>query len=195
MANRNEKKWLALFDTPEHRRRLYCYSTLQAGQENVIFCLLVHQFRRTGKKGQAELIRDWFLLGAAPVAVTEKGYIAELNISSSEQMQLANVAKRVTESVGRVGKTFSQKMTNNGGGMNGLVSVVGQKLFGGTKVPNDLFDDVEEMVTSNVSRCNSEKQFDSERDYLPSPAFSKIVPIAKLHLTVAGFDTSFLGIY
>ncbi|HEY4253027.1 MAG TPA: hypothetical protein VGM87_17585 [Roseomonas sp.] len=184
--------------TPARRRTFYCYCTKEFVQDQAAFFVLVEAYRVSRRKKQALFLNDWFINGNIPQTLQAGGYLSIVNIAASLQKSTSDAT---TAAVAAVGKTFADKMANQGGGVGGFFGALGKKISG-TGVPADLFDAAQGQV---VGMLNDRHGFGAQGglgatyqmdgSYLPNGIYAGQVAAFKSALTTAGFDPDSLGIY
>lgn len=187
-------------NTKARRHTFYCYCTKEFIQDQAIFFLLVEAYRESRLKRQALFLTDWFINGNIPDVLQDGGYVGIVNISSSLQ---ATVSAGANNAVSAVGRTFSDKMANHGGGVGGFFGALRQKL-GDTKVSAGIFDTPLAQVVAMLDDAGKHgfggvngygATYDPDATYQPFGGFAHQVPIFRKHLKTAGFDPDQLGIY
>ena len=69
-----------IFSSPKTKRNYYCFCTHQYIQAQLIFILMVQEFKKKPEAGRAQLISKWFLEQDIDTELTKNGFIDELNI-------------------------------------------------------------------------------------------------------------------
>ena len=187
-------------NTPARRHTFYCYCTKELVQDQAVFFLLVEAFRQSRLKRQAVFLNDWFILGKIPDELQDRGYLGIVNIADTAKN---SVSLSATAEVNRVGKSFGDKMRNNGGGVKGFFGAIKQKM-GDTRVDGNLFDRPQDQVVSMLDETGKHgfghdggvgATYQPDGSYQPRGTFSHQVPIFRKHLKAVGFDPDNLGIY
>jgi len=191
MTKSNVEKFRELTNTPARRHTFYCYCTQKFAQDQAIFFLLVEAFRQSHSKRHAIFINDWFIKGNIPAALD--GFVTQVNISSSLSK---SVGKSVDSAVTAVGKTFSDKRANHGGGFGGFLGALRQKM-GDTGLDADLFKNAQagmvEMLADPYNKFDDTYKPDGM--YQPNPSFSKQLILFRKEIMSVGFDAKDLGLY
>lgn len=194
------KEFRAYTNTQARRHTFYCYCTKEFIQDQAVFFLLVETYRQSRLKRQALFLNDWFINGNIPDELQDGGYIGIVNISSSLK---ANVSGQANAAVAAVGRTFSDKMANHGGGVGGFFGALRQKM-GDTKLAGDIFDAPLAQVVTMLDETGKHgfggvggagATYNADATYQPFGGFAHQVPIFRSHLKTAGFDPDQLGIY
>lgn len=194
------KEFRSYTNTKARRHTFYCYCTKEFIQDQAIFFLLVEAYREGRLKRQALFLTDWFINGNIPDVLQEGGYVGIVNISSSLQATVSDSAKNAVSSVGR---TFSDKMANHGGGVGGFFGALRQKM-GDTKLSGDIFDAPQAQVVTMLDETGKHgfggvdgngATYKPDATYQPTGAFAHQVPILGKHLKTAGFNPDQLGIF
>lgn len=186
-------------DNKERRRSFYCYCTNLQSQDQAIFFLLVEAYRAARRKRQAIFINDWFIKGQIPQDLQAGGYLSKVNIQQQVQQSISGAT---TTAVNKIGRTFSDKVAVNGGGIAGFFGALAQK-GADTRPPQELFEAAEREVVGMLNGNDNDfgnaegkgGKFIPDHFYQPYGAFAKQAQSFKGQLKIAGFDPDDLGIY
>lgn len=190
----------AYTNTPARRNTFYSYCTTRFVQDQAIFFLLVDAFKAEKSKRQAIFLNEWFIKGNIPAEYTDNGYLGIVNISSGMQ---GTISSGATAAVSAVGRTFADKMSNQGGGVRGFFGAVKQKL-GDTTVSPTLFDAAQAQVVTMLDDGGRHgfggvggvgATYKPDGTYQPIGSFSQQVIRFRKDLKVGGFDADKLGIF
>lgn len=153
--------------------------------------ILVEAFRQSPAKRHAIFINEWFIKGNVPSELD--GLVTQVNISSKLSQ---GVSESVNSAVSAVGRTFSDKMANHGGGFGGFIGALRQKA-GDTGLDADLFKSAQADMVKMLADPNNGFGSTYQKDgiYLPNPTFSKQLILFRKALASAGFDPKELGLY
>ena len=69
-----------IFGSPKAMHNYYCFCTHQYIQAQLIFVLMVQEFKKKPEAGKAQLISKWFLEKDIDSELSKNGFIDELNI-------------------------------------------------------------------------------------------------------------------
>lgn len=190
----------AYTNTAARRRTFYCYCTKEFVQDQAVFFVLVDAYRTSRRKRQAVFLNDWFINGNIPQTLQEGGYLGIVNIAEAMKKTVSDAANAAVAAVGR---SFADKMANQGGGVGGFFGALGKKITG-TGVPANLFDAPQAQVVTMLdeggkhgfgAKNGAGATYRPDGAYQPLGAFTAQAQIFKAHLKTAGFDPDDLGIY
>jgi hypothetical protein len=209
---------------PKPRHNFYCFTTHCFNQAELIFVLMVQQFRGDRKDKQAQLIADWFLAENIPESLREGDYLQDLNVPGDVKSQFTSIQQKATgskpgaDTFDPIDKAVRANLSSAASNRNYVndKNVFSQSLLNKTMIKLKSLDD---FVTSNLKNISTDKSSWSEQQkqanskrmkyknikdasyqssftYLPTSESKKMVVLLRQYLKLVGdFNADAMGMW
>ena len=190
-------------NSKERRHTFFSYLCTEYVGENAVFILLVKQYIAAPSKGKAQFIDTWFInpqrVTSSVVDVGGGGDLGSNSLVTSINVSaVGSNYKNYKSALNTLlsQRTFSQKMTHQGGGVGGFFSALGQKLAGSVKASPGLLDALVEEVRGLLD-VNQQlfSGYSKDKKYQIPGSYTKAINQLSLVLTANHFNPDDAGIY
>jgi hypothetical protein len=171
---------------------LYCFGWQQSSYDQVIPFILIEAYRVNRRKRQAVFINEWFVKGNIPDQF--KVYFDKVNVAGAK---LDIEYNKISGVISDIGRTFGDKIDKQGGGLAGFFGAIELSIFGDTKPPEKLFDNIQSELARmfDTGSTGAFYSFKPDKKYQSPGQFSNLIIEFKKILTENGFDPDQIGIY